>query len=1519
MTSMKELIELGKEFGYEGEELKKFVQDEQAKEREQRLRDREFEREKEEKEVKLLERQREFEREKEQKVLELLERQKEAEREKEEKEVKLLEQQRLLEREKEELRDREHRRALELVQVEHQQAMELAKQGVGKSFIKDHKIKGPKLPWFDEDKDNMDSYLSRFERYAEAQGWKNDQWSLHLSALLKGKALDVYSRLPAEDALDYIKLKSALLQRFELTEEGFRKRFKVARPETGETFVQYLRRSMNYLERWLELGKIVKSYEGVIDFLLRDQLLSICNKDLYLFLKEKMFTDGNEMAVQADLFAEARGGCRNVVLSGNNKEKDQVARGFRSDTGQRQGSSTQKAGNSFTNWKCSYCGGNHRSDDCRKRGSRHSMAAVDDTGGRFTSGDTRNASTGPFERYSHNQGNQYFKGRGKPRGLYRGGLKRTASSSCIYLCNDSSEQLGACMERNCPTKEGTVNGVRVNMMRDTGATCVVVRKRLVQEHQFLGKERCCKYIDGSEHYFPVAMIEVKTPYYEGTTEALCIDTPLYDLVVGNITGAKYPEPGDVSNAMQTRSQTEQNPKPYRKLHVPGKILDISQAEYRDLQMADETLSKTREKASERTFHNCKGGGQVRYLFKNKLLYREFEFPNRKQSYQLVVPKTCREAVLKIAHESLMAGHLGIRKTRDRALAEFYWPGVCSEVSRYCRSCDICQRTMPKGKVQKVPLGEMPLIETPFKRVAVDLVGPIEPMTDRKNRYILVMVDYATRYPEAVALPGIETERVAEALVDMFSRLGIPEEMLTDMGSQFTSKMMAEVSRLLSLRQLTTTPYHPMCNGLVEKFNGTLKRMIKRMCSERPKDWDKYINAALFAYREVPQESLGFSPFELLYGRTVRGPLSILKELWSGEVNDVEVKLTYQYVIDLRERLEETCKMAQDELSKAKSRQKIYYNKRAKDRSFPIGAKVLVLLPVSHNKLLLQWKGPFEVIKVMNKVDYRINMKGKEKTFHANMLKQYNERSADDGSSDKGILAVVCSAVIEDSEDRKLDNADVDWVDEKIPLECLSRVGNESKKDVDVCKELSPEQREQVDMVLEEFADVLTDIPGTTSLVEHDIKLNTSEPIRFKGYPIPYQSVATVNEEVSKMLELGVIEHSNAPFSSPIVLVRKKDGTVRFCIDFRQLNRVTVFDAEPMPNIEEIFSKVSRAKYFTKIDLSKGYWQVPLTEQAKDMTSFETPKGLFRFNKMPFGLVCAASTFCRLMRKVLKDLDFADSFIDDILVFTVTWEEHITALREIFSRLKVAKLTARPSKCSIGFGNLECLGHVIDRASGLMPVQGKIEALQKAERPISKKQVRSFLGVVGFYRKFIPNFSAIAVPLTDLTKKGQPNKVMWGECQEVAFQTLKKSLVGPPILKLPEFDKSFILRTDASDIGLGAVLLQDSEGEKLPVAYASKKLLDRERNYSVIEKECLGVIWGVSKFHRYLFGKEFILETDHQPLTYLNKSKMANSRLMRWALSLQPYRMSIRAIPGRENVGADYLSRVNSQVKESENS
>ena len=394
-----------------------------------------------------------------------------------------------------------------------------------------------------------------------------------------------------------------------------------------------------------------------------------------------------------------------------------------------------------------------------------------------------------------------------------------------------------------------------------------------------------------------------------------------------------------------------------------------------------------------------------------------------------------------------------------------------------------------------------------------------------------------------------------------------------------------------------------------------------------------------------------------------------------------------------------------------------------------------------------------------------------------------------------------------------------------------------------------------------------------------------------------------------MLELKIIEVSNSPFSSPMCVVPKKDGKVRLCLDLRQLNKLVKYDAEPMPDIEAIYSKISKSKYFSKLDLTKGYWQIALSEDSKKYTAFTTNDGLFQFTVLPFGLVTAPAIFNRVMRKLLGDVDNVEIFFDDILIHTETWNEHCHILEKVLCILRDAKLTVRPCKSEIGKNSIDYLGQTI--GNGFMrPMSDKIKSIIEAKIPETKKEVRAFIGLSSYYRRYIPDYASIVAPLTDLTKKNAPNKVKWDIEQDNAFKKVKTLLTTSPILKLIDFNLPFILQTDASSTGLGAVLLQEHEGEKWPVAYASRKLSDAEKRYSVIERECLAIVWATKKFYPYLYGKPFVLETDHRPLTYLDTAKPLNGRLMRWAIHLQQFKISINYVKGSENVGGDYLSRSN---------
>ena len=1528
MEHIPKLIELGKGMGLTGNELATFVD-----KREAMLRETEKEKQKLDREERMRERE---------------ERMKEKEFQLKEKEFAEQEKQALLK--------------IELAQKE----IELAKINADSKTAKtvknpDIKVKIPKLPPFNEGKDNMDSYLKRFERFATNAKWPKEEWATNLSTLLQGKALDVYSRLSSSEATDYDKLCDALLKRYQLTEEGFRQKFRSSKQEVGETAGQFMVRLSNYLSRWMELGKVNETYDSLRDLILREQFLTVSNKNLVLFLKERKIKSVKEMVEFAEQYNEAHSVSDTSYKSSFGNRSEPRSDFIKKDNFKNPVLDGSKQTKVFKERYCYGCGKlDHFVKDCPNPNKTFMRSSPSLKAASLETSEDQNEETGKTETEVRSE-----IGQSDAKSVATCIVLTPTTNQCSVVqsrchsdtkvkatneieivsiaCNGTGELISKRTE-SMPIKEGFVGKSKVIVLRDSGCNSVLVKKSLVRDEEHTGKMVRCILADGSKRSFPVATIIVDTPYFVGQVEALCMENPVYDLVIGNIDGVRAAnnpdenwsrkvntkirptdnskdEPRYEVSAVETRAQ-KQKKETKVTLRVPEPVSMVSIEQLKEYQENDETLSDIRHKASTGETIHGKDGSSIKYFIKQGVYYRHFSYvgSNSKTCKQLIVPQRLRSDVLKTAHDGVMSGHFGIRKTTNKVLSEFYWPKVQRDIKFYCKSCDICQKTVPKGHISKLPLGRMPLIDTPFTRVAIDLIGPIHPSTDEGHRFILTVVDYATRYPEAIALKRIDTESVAEALVEIYSRVGVPREVLSDQGKQFTSDLMKEVSRLLSMKQLTTTPYHPSCNGLVERFNGTLKSMLRKLCEEQPKQWNRFIPALLFAYRDSIQESTGYSPFQLLYGHQVRGPLAILRELWTKEINDEEVKLTYQYVIDLRERIEDTCKMAQEELSKSSKRYKAYADSKAKDRQFQKGNEVLLLLPNDNNKLLMQWKGPFTVVDKISPFDYKINVNGKTKTYHGNMLKRYyNRNESTESKKMSETEKVACVSVIEDGEEEEQEKEEKGAIMElqtckqtagkHVSIQFPSYFAKESTKDVQICEDLSQDKRAEIETLILEFADVFTDVPGTTSIVEHEITVTSNQPVRSKQYPVPYSLKKDIKEEIDNMLKLEIIEPCNSPYASPVVMVKKPDGSYRFCCDFRKLNSITVFDAEPIGNPDEIFSKMAQSKYFTKIDLSKGYWQIKMKESSKPLTAFITTEGLFAFRKMPFGLVNSGATFCRMMRILLKGLENTDNFVDDIIVHTETWAMQISCLRQLFERLRAAQLTARPSKCVVAMGRIAFLGHIVGDGI-LKPSPEKVEGIRKCKRPCTKKQVRSFLGLVGYYRKFIPNFSAISAPLSDLTKNGQPNKIRWEQEQENAFVSLINQLSQSPILCLPNFEKEFILQTDASDTGIGAVLLQEYGGYKFPIYFASKKLLDRERRYSVIEKECLAIVWSIQKFQSYLYGKEFCLETDHRPLIYLNKAKVANARLMRWALTLQPFKMRLESITGTENHGADFLSRMN---------
>ena len=459
--------------------------------------------------------------------------------------------------------------------------------------------------------------------------------------------------------------------------------------------------------------------------------------------------------------------------------------------------------------------------------------------------------------------------------------------------------------------------------------------------------------------------------------------------------------------------------------------------------------------------------------------------------------------------------------------------------------------------------------------------------------------------------------------------------------------------------------------------------------------------------------------------------------------------------------------------------------------------------------------------------------------------------------------------------------------------------------------LTSEQQKDLHKLLEEYQDVFSkegDPISSTSMVEHEIH-TTGRPIRqpFRRQNPIIREIE--QQQVKEMLRDGVIRPSSSPWASPVVMVKKKDGSMRFCVDFRQVNDATIKDAHLLPRIDDTLESLYGAQYFTTLDLKSGYWQVPITEEDKEKTAFQTSSGqLYEFNQLPFGLCNAPATFSRLMDRTLAGLawNICLYYLDDIIVFSATWAEHLQRLKAVFERLRRANLKLGAKKCTLAAREVSFLGYKVT-PDGLEPEPRLMGAISKLPPPINVAEVRSFLGLVGYYRRFVKKFSDKAAPLNALLRREQAWK--WTEdCQE-AFETLKGEIAARPVSAYPDFSKPFRLYTDASNIGLGAILAQKQQGKEKIICCASRTLNNAESNYSTTKKECLAVVWGVQVFRPFLVATHFEILTDHYALQWLRSMKSTSAILHRWAAALEDYRFTILHRPGKLQGHVDALSRL----------
>ena len=469
-----------------------------------------------------------------------------------------------------------------------------------------------------------------------------------------------------------------------------------------------------------------------------------------------------------------------------------------------------------------------------------------------------------------------------------------------------------------------------------------------------------------------------------------------------------------------------------------------------------------------------------------------------------------------------------------------------------------------------------------------------------------------------------------------------------------------------------------------------------------------------------------------------------------------------------------------------------------------------------------------------------------------------------------------------------------------------------------------EERESLRQLLCDNQQVfaLTDYElGEVDLVEHKLTMKEHQPIRAPPRRLPYALREELESELGKLLDIGCVEPSSSPYSSGLVLVRKKDGGLRVCVDYRGINKDTVPDCFPIPRIDDLIDMVGRCKgkVFTTLDLMKGYHQIRMHSESKEKTAFTCHMGHFQYRRMPFGLTNAPATFQRLMSQLFsgKEWDFVFVYLDDLLIVSKSMSEHLGHLKKVLNRLMEIGLKLKPTKCAFAREQVDYLGHTLS-AEGVRPNSAKVEAVKNFPRPKSSKEIKSFLGLINFYRRHLPNFAVIARPLTALTRQDKELKktvpFVWDDKCEAAFQKAKELLITAPLLYPPDLTRDFFLWTDASGVGFGAVLEQVREdGCCHPVAYASRQTNAAEAKYAPTELEVAALVYAVTHFEVYLLGNSFTAYTDHQALVSAfipHMKSQVKGLLARWYLKLAPFlpKMKLEFKPGSANTVADALSR-----------
>uniref|UniRef100_A0A3B4ZKQ1 Gypsy retrotransposon integrase-like protein 1 n=1 Tax=Stegastes partitus TaxID=144197 RepID=A0A3B4ZKQ1_9TELE len=1083
------------------------------------------------------------------------------------------------------------------------------------------------LPPFNEK--DPDTFFSLFERVCKVKEWSDKECALLLQCVLTGKAQEAYSCLSVDDSFVYKKIKSAVLKAYELVPEAYRQRFRSWDKTSDQTYVEYVRDLQTHFKRWITALN-VSTFDDLCELIVLEQFKNVLPDRIATYINERDVSTAADAAVSADEFVlihRDRFGERPVPpFDAGWRARGAAAEVRRSRKVGQFGSDTKARRQFDFNTTCNYCRERgHWKADCPALKARNQVGepvvkpaalavpvnsvGVPEERGFAPSEPGVLAAYAPFIRDGFVS------------------LVGSRDKVPIKILRDTGAYDSYIVGSVLPLTAASDTGDRI-LSRGMGLTVlpiplhrIVLTCELVQGEVTVGVRPALPIegvhfilgngLAGSQVWTrdpPVPVDHSSAVFSEGcglVSEVFSTCPPVVSPCPLELNEGSGESPDVFSACVVTRAMSKTQQTKEVECDVPSLSeipLSVSYDELLQEQQNDPSLKRLFELVLPDTEVGNVASG---YFLENKLLFRKWVSFSvdvmQSAVFQLVIPVKLRPLVLKTAHDE--GGHFGVKKTYSAVLRHFFWPGLRRDVSSYIRTCHVCQVTgKPNQTISPAPLQPIPAVSEPFGHLLVDCVGPL-PGSKSGSRYLLTVMCQTTRYPAAYPLRSITTKNVVKALSQFISVFGIPKVIQSDQGSNFSSHMFAQVLKLLRVKHNQSSAYHAQSQSALERFHQTLKPLLRAYCTELDRDWEEGLPWLLLAAREAVQESTGFSPNDLVFGHSVRGPLSVLKDSW---VKAEPPKNLIDYVNGFRHRLVIAGGMAREKLRVSQDTMKNIYDRHTERHEFSPGDQVLMLRPVVGSPFQAKYTGPCTVAEKISDLNYLIETPGRRKSSqlcHVNLLKPYYQRA-----SDGCIDGVVRPILVVDSVSPGYEHDGIPEPDDTLLYGRLKN--SETLRNLDkLLSHLSLPQQKELTTVIHCYPALFGDVPSRTTWLQHDIDVGDARPIKQRFYRMSPAKLKHLDDEINYMLQNDIAVPSCSSWASPCILVPKQDKSPRFCTDLRKVNSVTKTDSFPLPRMDDCIDQVGSAKFVSKLDLLKGYWQVPLSQRAQEISAFVTPSGL----------------------------------------------------------------------------------------------------------------------------------------------------------------------------------------------------------------------------------------------------------------------------------------------------------------------